>query len=190
MQELSAQAWAFIVETYKDDPLALLGSALGLWGAVVSTILAVLKWREWCRDRHRIETGFSYAGDEEVGNRVYIRNLSSRQFIITYWEVFAAHGKFWRRGYTPLGFAGLEHWDDMPIAAYSGKVLTFQGEYHFGLSDKFLKGRKVYIAVHLAGMRPETQRLYPMPSERSIGAFCRAFAFKLRFGRGRDKNAL
>ena len=57
---------------------------LALWGAALSSLLAVVKFWEIWRNRRRVEISHSFSS-QEMGNEVTIRNLSSTPQIITYW---------------------------------------------------------------------------------------------------------
>ncbi len=44
-------------------------------------MLGIVKLSELWRDRFRFEVGYSFAGDENLGNATFLRNLSIRPII-------------------------------------------------------------------------------------------------------------
>ena len=133
------------------------GSLIAWWGAVLSTLLALIKLHEFWRDRFRIEIGHGFTGDVNHGNDIHIRNLSSRPIILSYWEIF------YRKGYcftkkdkyiaSPEAFAC-----DLKIDPHSSHTLNFNGQDHFswGQTD----GSKIYMRLHIAGRRPIVKKVY------------------------------
>lgn len=69
---------------------------IATWGAVLSTLLAVIKiWEVW-RARIQIEVGYNFTSNEYIGNQVIIRNLGATPLIITYWELVWCERKIFR----------------------------------------------------------------------------------------------
>ncbi|MGF6637280.1 hypothetical protein OKW39_004496 [Paraburkholderia sp. MM6662-R1] len=133
---------------------------LGAWGAVLSTLLAGIKlWEIW-RDRHRIEIGYNFTTDESIGNSISIRNLSGRAFILSYWELLYGTGCWPVRKFTELRSPDFDV-RDTRIEPYSTYTLCFCDQDYFGSSPKSLKGRKIYIRMHVAGRRPMVRLVYP-----------------------------
>jgi hypothetical protein len=60
---------------------------LALWGAILSTILGLVKLYELWASRRIIEITCYFDGRPEVGNDVIIRNISDKQLIVTYWQL-------------------------------------------------------------------------------------------------------
>ncbi|SAL06071.1 hypothetical protein AWB81_07430 [Caballeronia arationis] len=133
---------------------------LGAWGAILSTLLAGVKiWEIW-RDRHRIEIGHNFTSDESIGHSISIRNLSGRAFILSYWELVYGAGCWPFRTFD--GLRSPDHdVSDIKIEAYSTYTLSFCDEDHFGWGPKALKGRKIYIRMHVAGRKPMLCLVYP-----------------------------
>ncbi len=111
------------------------------------------------KDRHRIKIGYNFTTDESIGNSISIRNLSGRAFILSYWELLYGTGCWPFRK-----FSGLRSQDfdvrDVRIEAYSTYTLTFCDEDYFGSSPKALKGRKIYIRMHVAGRKSMLRLVY------------------------------
>ena len=60
---------------------------IALWGAALSTVLATVKLWEIRRDRFRIDVGYNFSGAPDGANKVIVRNLGTRPFILGYWEL-------------------------------------------------------------------------------------------------------
>ena len=133
---------------------------IALWGAILSTILAIVKlWEIW-RDRRRIEVSYSFIGIPEVGNDIIIRNLSNTPFIMTYWELQFCSKKWltWipYRTEEPCEFA-----TDVCIQGHSSYKLNFSGQDYFDWGHKALGGKRLYLRLHIAGKsKPVTHLVY------------------------------
>lgn len=129
-------------------------------GFFISTALALVKiWELW-QGRFRVDVSGSFAGDERVGNTVYIRNLSPHAVILTHWEVYYAHR------YLPFSkreTATERDFDagDSVIEKTSTHPLHFADEGYFSWSHKKLRGRSIYIKLHFAGRPRISARIYP-----------------------------
>jgi hypothetical protein len=134
---------------------------LGAWGAVLSTVLAAVKiWEIW-RDRHRIEIGYNFTSHEGIGSAVFIRNLSGRAFLLSYWELLYGTGRWPFRKF--IEFRSQEFdMNDVRIEPYSTHTLSFCDEHYFGTNLSALKGRKIYIRAHVAGRKPMLRLVYPV----------------------------
>lgn len=134
----------------KIDPIAL-------WGAVVSTILAV---REILKARTKIEVGHNFTGLPDIGNEVVIRNISSSPIIITYWELAWCKREFFRwvqfKGKDPGEFP-----IDIKLSEHSSTRLLFRDEEYFDWTHNSLMGGKIFLKLHIAGKnKPLFLRVY------------------------------
>jgi len=133
---------------------------IALWGAVLSTILALTKiWEMWSA-RRRIEVSYSFTSIPEEGNDIIIRNVSDKPFIITFWELLFCERKNFRwvpyRTEDPCGYAY-----DLCIQGHSSKTLKFRGPDHFDWGHKAMAGKRIYLRLHIAGKRkPVTHFVY------------------------------
>lgn len=137
-----------------------LKDGIALWGALLSTGLGIIRFLEWWRDRHQIDVSYSFTTSADVGNTIFIRNLSNRPIIITHWEVFAAHDKKRELGYHIIAAAEFDT-GDSTVASNASYALTFVDGEHFSTSAKFLKGRSIFIELRIAGRKSETYTVYP-----------------------------
>ena len=68
-----------------------------LWGAGLSTLLALIKvWEVWSSRHHAIDVGYLFQGPE-YGNDIFIRNLSDKPVIVTDWELLFCERKGLKR---------------------------------------------------------------------------------------------
>lgn len=130
------------------------------WGAVLSTILAAIKGWELWRDRFRVEIGASFTSAPDIGNEVRIRNLSPKPLILVHWEVFHGSGFWLSRKETSICGRDYDA-GDATIAPASTHTLTFADELYFSTNPDRLKGRSVYIRLHVAGRGTLRRKLYP-----------------------------
>lgn len=134
--------------------------AIACWGALLSSLLAILKAVEFQRTRFRIDVSPTLTSSEGEGHRVRVQNLSSRPVLLEYWEVLYCSGRWPTRK--------LEHVSspadvqDTTIDACSSFTIRFQDEDHFAWSDKFLNGRQIMIRLHFAGGISVLCGLYPL----------------------------
>jgi len=133
---------------------------LAVWGAFVSTVLAAIKIAEWWRDRNRLEIDFFCTTSESEGNTVIIRNLYSKPIIITYWEIFLAKKSSRDSEQVSIESADFDAGDQV-VAAHASVQWNFSEARFFGTSDKFLKGRGIYLRLCIAGRKPIVRKLYP-----------------------------
>lgn len=110
--------------------------------------------------RHRIDTSYGFTSSAIEGNTVLIRNLSNRPIIIEYWEQFAAHDKGGKEGYDVLALPDSLP-DDTQLAAMSTLTLRFCEADYFGTTPKYLKCRRIYLKLWVAGRKPATYKVYP-----------------------------
>lgn len=129
------------------------------WGACLSTLLAIVKLWELWRDRFRIDIGHSFTSEPELGNEIFVRNLSANPIILEYWALHHVSG-FWPfRKFSEFESPGPDACD-IRIEPHSSQSFTFNGQYHFGWSEKSLQGRKIYMRLYIVGRRPVYKKVY------------------------------
>ncbi len=136
-----------------------LSSYLAWWGAAISTILALIKIWEFWQDRFRVDVGYNFTGDPELGNEIYIRNLSAQPIILKYWKLFYVSGIWPFRKFSEFESPG-PYARDIQIAPHSSKELTFREASYFDWGAKFLTGRKIYMRLYIVGRRSILRKLY------------------------------
>jgi hypothetical protein len=130
------------------------------WGAVLSTLLALAKLWELWRDRFQIEISRNFTSSPEIGNEILIRNLSSRAFILAHWELIYGTGRWPARRFTPLASPDYYDAGDLRVEPHSTHTLPFRDEEHFDWGVDALKGRRLFIRLHIAGRRPILRLVY------------------------------
>ena len=129
------------------------------WGAGLSTLLALVKLWELWRDRFRIDVGYGFTGEPSIGNDIYIRNLSGKPIIMTYWEVFF-RPHLWPLKKDIYIQSPEEESHDVQINPHSSLTLNFSEMNHFDWGWKTMKRKRIYIRLHVAGRRPILKRVY------------------------------
>ncbi|MCE1240492.1 MAG: hypothetical protein LWW83_11270 [Azonexaceae bacterium] len=135
-------------------------SLIAWWGAGLSTLLAIVKLWELWRDRFRLEVGYNFAGNAEVGNTILIRNLSGKPIILSFWEVLYVSGYWPRRKFEDIAYPDHDS-GDRRIESHSTLELHFAEQDYFSWGHKALKGRKIFIRLHFAGRKPILKKVYP-----------------------------
>ncbi|MCB1650199.1 MAG: hypothetical protein H7A05_08050 [Pseudomonadales bacterium] len=133
---------------------------LAYWGAGLSTLLAAVKLFEAWKNRFRIDVSYNFAGDMNVGNKIYIRNLSSHPIIIEYWEILYCSGRWPRRKFDAIAYPDHDI-NDQRIEAHSTCTLHFSEENYFPWGHKALQGRRIFIRLHIAGKKSLLKKVYP-----------------------------
>jgi hypothetical protein len=129
------------------------------WGAGLSTLLAFVKLWELWRDRFRIDIGYGFTGDPGMGNDIHIRNLAGKPIILGYWELFYRSNWWPLRKDSHIDSPGPDA-HDVRIEGHSSKTINFSGIDHFDWGWKAMKGRRIYIRLHIAGRRPKVKKVY------------------------------
>jgi len=117
---------------------------------ILSTCLVVLRAWEFWKDRFHINVRAMQTGSSELGNTVWIRNLSGKPVIVEYWELSWRSGRWPRREESLIESPG-EFARDIPIAPGDSHSLTFSGPDYFNWGKHAVKGRSIFIALHVAG---------------------------------------
>lgn len=129
------------------------------WGAILSTLLALIKvWELW-RDRFRVEINGSFSTSQDSGHEICIRNLSPKPIVMTHWEIFYGSGiRPFRKEHI---FTSKEYdANDVTIVPYSTHRLYFRDENYFSIAAKVLKGRPVFIRIYIAGRQNTCRGIY------------------------------
>jgi hypothetical protein len=130
------------------------------WGAGLSTLLALAKLWELWRERFQVEVSGSFTSDPGIGNEILVRNLSNRSFILAYWELLYGAGRWPVRRFTPLTSPDFHDTGDIRVEPHSTHTLRFNDEDYFDCSVSALKGRGIFIRLHIAGRKPIIRLVY------------------------------
>ncbi|WP_345977577.1 hypothetical protein [Sulfurimonas sp. HSL3-7] len=131
---------------------------IAIWGAGLSTLLALIKiWELWS-SRRRIEVSYNFVGLPEIGNDIIIRNLSDKPMTVTYWELLFCEKKAFKwvpyRNENPA-----DGTSDIYIAGHSSIKLNFSGPKYFAWGHKALGGKRLYLNLYIAGKRKPVKKL-------------------------------
>lgn len=135
-----------------------LTTLLAVWGALLSTALAVVRLGEVWQARFRVEVVPSFAGSKELGNTVSIRNLAGKPVILGYWEVLKISGH-WPFQKERCLVSPDEYVRDSSIPAHAALSLSFSEQDHFEWGSGSLQGDRLFIRLHFAGRRPILRKL-------------------------------
>lgn len=141
-------------------PATEMSSLIAWWGAGLSTLLAIVKLLELWQDRFRLEVDYNFASDENVGNTILVRNLSSRPLLLSYWEVLYCNGRWPRRKFQDVSCPDHDY-GDRRIEPHSTLELRFAEADYFFWGHKALKGRRIFIRLHVAGRGEILKLVYP-----------------------------
>lgn len=132
---------------------------IALWGAALSTVLATVKLWEIRRDRFRIDVGYNFSGAPDGANKVIVRNLGTRPFILGYWELLWLPHR-WAPKHNARSISPEEDADDIRIEPGASHTLTFAGRDHFGWGKEALRGQTIYLRLHVVGRRTILRKVY------------------------------
>jgi hypothetical protein len=135
---------------------------IAFWGAVISTILAIVKGWEFYRDRPQLHTGYSFTSRPDIGNKIIIWNTSKVPVIIDYWELQWNHRETNKIAIeNEICSVDDEGFSDLIIAPYSRSTLTFENDRFFTSTKPDLD---LYINLHIVGKRKNIKKLVYGPS--------------------------
>ena len=133
---------------------------LALWGAVLSTLLAVVKFWEVWTNRRRVEISHNFTSSEDIGNEVIIRNLSGTPLIITYWQLLWRH-RCWFRWKQSRVMSADADFTDLKVEGHSSITIPFREEDYFDWGVSALGKDRIYLRLHIAGKaKPILRKVY------------------------------
>ena len=127
---------------------------IAVWGAVLSTLLAVPKLYEFWSNRFQIDVSHVFRGDPEMGNEIHIRNLSGKPIILEYLELYYQQGH-WPRRKMNYFWSPEDSLLNLKIESADNKVLTFCKADHFSWGS----GRRIYVRLYFVGKKPIVKKL-------------------------------
>lgn len=131
---------------------------LAIWGAVLSTVLFIFKLVEVLNNRLKIDADFISSSNESNGHKIKIRNLSNKTFIVAYWELILCLPFNNKSDGEHIAYADID--SDHRMDPYATMTLNFTDSNYFSITEKFLKGRNIYIRLHIAGRKPIYKLVY------------------------------
>jgi len=139
-----------------------LAGLLGIWGAILSTCLAYVKFLEFRRERPQLSTTYSFISDPNHGNQVIIQNSSKTPVIISHWELIWQKKRLFKTEATEtIDYGYLDDRRDIIIGAHDTHTLTFQEQDHFQWGYKTAEKGILYLQLHIAGRaKPVMLKVY------------------------------
>jgi hypothetical protein len=131
---------------------------LAMWGAALSTLLALVKFWELWTNRSRIDISYNFTGSEDIGNEVIIRNLGGTPLLITYWELLWRHRR-WFRWKQSRELSPDECFEDLNLGGHTSITLSFRDHNYFDWGATALGNDRIYLRLHIAGKRKPLLRL-------------------------------
>jgi len=131
-----------------DTSSLTLTQILAVWGALLSTFLAGVKFWELWNNRLKVDISALWTGSEDIGHSITIRNLSSFPVMLIGWELFYRQQKF----FIPqdeLIEKNDFYWSDVTINPVSFFSLDFKGQDYFS-TRKTLDGNSIYIKLYFS----------------------------------------
>jgi hypothetical protein len=121
---------------------------LSLWGAALSSILALIKITEVWGNRFKIEISYMFRSDPDYGNDVSIQNLSGKPVLLNYMELFYKNDGLWpfKKSF-PL-WSPEDELITSKIDSQSSKSFCFAQGEHF-----ITEGKTIYVRLYFAGNR-------------------------------------
>ena len=120
------------------------------WGAILATILGLIKVYEFIRDRRQLHVSF-YSTYEE--NKIVVSSIGKNPiFVQSYFLYWRAHR--WLGKKSDVNLADPE--DDIinrSISIDSPLILTFNEQNNFPLSNSNMRSGKLYVGIRVAGNR-------------------------------------
>jgi hypothetical protein len=133
---------------------------IACWGAGLPTLLAVVKFWELWNNRFRIEVSYNFASNPDIGNTILIRNLTGVPIILSFFEILYGSGYWPYQKFEDIVYPE-NAVRDHKIESHSTLELLFTRENHFSWNNNALKGRKIYVRLHIAGRKPILKPIYP-----------------------------
>ena len=135
-------------------------SPVAIYGAVLSTILMLVKFWELWRSRSRIETDYVFTSSPDEGHTIVIRNLSAIPMTIRFWQLQWRRCRWCRSN--PARVINPDDFGDIVIPSHASTRLVFRELDYFSVTPKSLGDYRIYIRLNIAGRsRVVVKRIFP-----------------------------
>ena len=125
---------------------------LSLWGAILSSILSILKLIEYWNNRFQINISPILRGDINMGHDISIQNLSSKPVLLEYMEVFTKKGKW--------PFQKEQCFWSPEDSFLNARIEPADVVYNFSKGDYFGRNYKpIYLRLYFVGKKPITKKI-------------------------------
>jgi len=134
------------------ETLANYSFIISLTSLVVSAVLGWLKIKEYRRDNRHVSVTWSLNGNDDIGNYIYLTNLSSTPILVDYWQIGWVRRIWFRKRFLPIDVFADEDLH-MTLEPRQRKALSFKDQYSFNWYPKNSEKMKLYIYLDLAGRK-------------------------------------
>ena len=150
---------AFARLSMDDYTIKVATFSCAVWGAALSTSLGFVKfWETFWKDRIRLDTSYSWSGQEGAIDEIVIANLSSVPLQVAYWSL-AWKPKLFHFRTSTLDVSP----DEVSGFKIDGKdtyTLYFEEQSKFDWGYRTSQHRALYLTLHLFGRkRPKSLRI-------------------------------
>lgn len=132
------------------------------WGAVISTVLGLIKLREVYLNRIRLLVSYSFTSDPTRGNEIQLANPSNVPVMVQNWKLLWVKKRRLRKDIIKeLTFDDEPELCGINIGAHSRHSIYFQDQDHFEWGFRTKAYGKLYIQVFIVEKkRPTTLLVY------------------------------
>ena len=141
-----------------DTSSLTLTQILAVWGALLSTFLAGVKFWELWNNRLKVDISALWTGSEDIGHSITIRNLSSFPVMLIGWELFYRQQKFFIPQDEPIEKSDFD-WSDVTINPVSVFSLDFNGQDYFS-TRKTMEGNNIYIKLYFSMYKAIVRQIF------------------------------
>ncbi|WP_179414539.1 hypothetical protein HDF19_00695 [Mucilaginibacter sp. E4BP6] len=140
------------------DNLSFYGFIISLISLGVSLVLGWLKIKEYRRDNRHVHVTWSLNGNEEIGDHIYLTNLSSTPILVDYWQIGWVKRFGIGKKFQPIDLFADEDLH-MTLEPRKRSAINFKDQYTFNWFPKNKRKMKLYIYLDIAG-RKKPLRLF------------------------------
>lgn len=144
-------------------------NAITYYSAIVATLsflvagtLAMLRIREYLRDNKGIAVSYSWTGNPELPDFIYLINLSATPILVEHWELEWHEARFLKKNkISPIHIFDNEDLY-LNLKPRERKALKFEGQYRFSWKPKNKQNARLFIKLHIAGRnKPLLLKVFP-----------------------------
>ncbi len=142
------------------NPTTSITDYLSIYGAVLSTLLAIFKIYDIYQNRFRLEVSHSFTTSYEIGNSIGVYNASGKPVTITAYKLqfFDKQNVIgWKIAHT-INVPDDEDLISIKINPYTQTTLNFRDQDHFDWGTQ-----KICILFHIAGRNKSVSKTLYTP---------------------------
>jgi hypothetical protein len=146
------------------ENLSICSFIISLTSLGMGLTLGLLKIKEYRRDNQRINVTWSLNGHEQIGDYIYLTNLSSIPILVDYWQVGWVKRVGLTKRFEPINLFADEDLH-MTLEPRKREELNFKDQYTFNWFPKNKGKVKLFIYLDIAG-RKKPLRLFVFDPKR------------------------